>query len=344
MWLQSYEIKFYKIEEIKFYLVTFALEIKNMKKKNRYSKSVWHTVHDYFTITIAMLIGVLGLNLFLLPNQITMGGIMGIASIVYWGTGIPAQNTYFALNAILLIVALKILGWKFITKTIYAVIVFTVGSTVLQWAGGMNIHLLADQKFMACIVGGVFMGTSVGLGLSAGGSTGGSDVIAAMVHKYRDVSLGHVILFCDISIITSSYVVLRDWEKVLYGYVLLLIISFCVDYIVNSLRRSVQFFIISEKWEEIGKAINKIADRGCTTLNGNGFFSKKDIKVIFCIAKKNESSSIFDLIDEIDPNAFVAQSAVIGVYGRGFDRVKTKKKISLDEIQEEIKQPSIATH
>jgi len=119
--------------------------------------------------------------------------------------------------------------------------------------------------------------------------------------------------------------------------VLLFIVSFCVDYVVNSLRRSVQFFIISEKWEEIGEAINKIADRGCSTLNGNGFYSKQDIKVIFCIAKKSESSIIFDLVDEIDPDAFVAQSAVIGVYGQGFDRVRVRKKISLEEIKKEIK-------
>ncbi|MFC2760468.1 YitT family protein [Hallella multisaccharivorax] len=308
-----------------------------MKLERNHTKSVYRTIRDYAIITIAMLIGVVGLYLFLIPNHITMGGTVGIAEIVYWGTGIPTQYTYFIINATLLIAALKVLGWRFCVKTIYAVIVFTLGSTVIQWLGAMDVHLLADQKFMACIVGGVFMGTSVGLGLSAGGSTGGSDVVAAMVHKYRDISLGHIILFCDLTIITSSYVVLRDWEKVLYGYVLLFIISFCVDYIVNSLRQSVQFFIISEKWQEIGEAINKIADRGCSTLNGNGFYSKRDIKVIFCIAKKSESSFIFDLIDEIDPDAFVSQSAVIGVYGQGFDRVKVRKKISLEEIKKEIK-------
>lgn len=284
-----------------------------------------------------MIMGMIGLNLFLVPNEITMGGTMGIAEIVYWGTGIQTQYTYFAINAALLIAALKVLGWRFCVKTVYAVVVFTVASSVFQWLGFANVHLLADQKFMACIVGGVFMGTSVGLGLSAGGSTGGSDVVAAIIHKYRDVSLGHIILFCDLAIITSSYVVLHDWEKVLYGYVLLFIVSFCVDYVVNSLRRSVQFLIISKKWEEIGEAINKIADRGCSTLNGNGFYSKRDIKVIFCIAKKSESSMIFDLVDEIDPDAFVAQSSVIGVYGQGFDRVKVRKKISLEEIKKEIK-------
>lgn len=308
----------------------------NLFQSKKNEGKVLRLVRDYAIITVAMLMGVVGLNLFLLPNQITMGGIMGVASIVYWGTGIPAQDTYFVLNAVLLIAALRVLGWRFCAKTIYAVIVFTVGSTVLQGIMPPDLHLLADQKFMACMVGAVFMGTSVGLGLSAGGSTGGSDVIAAMVHKYRDVSLGHIILFCDLAIITSSYVVLRDWEKVLYGYVLLFIISFCVDHVVNSLRRSVQFFIISDKYQEIGEAINKIADRGCSTLNGNGFYTKKGIKVIFCIAKKSESGFIFDLIDEIDPNAFVAQSAVIGVYGQGFDRVKVRKKINLQEIKEKI--------
>ncbi|MBM6992568.1 MAG: YitT family protein [Prevotella sp.] len=307
-----------------------------METPRRNSKMIYRTIRDYAILTVAMAIGVIGLNMFLLPNEITMGGIVGIASVVYWGTNIPVQDTYFVLNAVLLIVALKVLGWKFCAKTIYAVVVFTIGTSLMQHLMDPHLHLLADQKFMACIVGGVFMGASVGLGLSTGGSTGGSDVIASIVHKYRDVSLGHIILFCDVAIITSSYVVLKDWEKVLYSYVLMFVISFVVDYIVNSLRQSVQFFIISDKYQEIGEAINKIADRGCSTLNGNGFYSQKDIKVIFCIAKKNESSFIFDLIDEIDPNAFVAQSAVIGVYGQGFDRVKVRKKMKLKDINKQL--------
>ena len=232
--------------------------------------------------------------------------------------------------------ALKVLGWHFCAKTIYGVVVFTVVSAILQGFIPPDLHLLAGQKFMACMVGAVFLGISIGLGLSAGGSTGGSDVVAAMVHKYRDVSLGHIILFCDLTIITSSYVVLQDWEKVLYGYVLLFVVSFVVDHLVNSLRQSVQFFIISDKYQEIGEAINEIAERGCSMLNGSGFFTKKDIKVIFCIAKKSESNFIFELINEIDPNAFVAQSAVVGVYGQGFDHVKKHRKLNLNELRKKV--------
>lgn len=312
-----------------------------LSRKNR--GKLLRQLRDYGIITIAMLLGVIGVNLFLLPNEITTGGLMGIASIVYWGTGIPMQNTFFVLNAVLLIVALKVLGWHFCAKTIYAVIVFTVGSTVLQSFMPPSLHLLADQKFMACMVGAVFLGSSIGLVLSTGGSTGGSDVVAAMVHKYRDVSLGHIILFCDLAIITSSYVVLNDWEKVLYGYVLLFVISFVVDHLVNSLRQSVQFFIISDKYQEIGEAINEIADRGCSILNGSGFFTKKDIKVIFCIAKKSESSFIFELINEIDPNAFVAQSPVVGVYSQGFDHVKKHRKLNLEELREKVANQSSTT-
>lgn len=297
---------------------------------------LYRTLRDYAVLTVAMLIGVVGLNLFLLPNEITMGGIVGIASVLYWGTGIPVQDTFFVLNALLLAVALKVMGWRFCAKTIYAVVVFTLGTSAMQHFLDPHLHLLDDQKFMACIVGGVFMGTSVGLGLSTGGSTGGSDLVASIVHKYRDVSLGRIMLLFDLAIITSSYLVLRDWEKVLYCYVLMFVISFCVDYVVNSLRQSVQFFIISDKYQEIGEAINKIAERGCSTLNGNGFYSRKDIKVIYCIAKRAESAFIFDLIDEIDPNAFVAQSAVIGVFGQGFDRVKVRKKMKLSEINEKL--------
>jgi uncharacterized membrane-anchored protein YitT (DUF2179 family) len=296
-------------------------------------KKLYRTLNEYLVLTISMLIGAVGLDFFLLPHQITMGGIVGISSIIYWGTGIQVSYSYFALNGILLIAALKILGWRFCVKTIFAVTVFTLASGALQPIAAES-HLLADQKFMACIVGGVFMGINIGLGLSTGGSTGGSDVVAAMVHKYKDISLGHAILFCDLGIITSSYVVLQDWEKVLYGYVVLFIISFCVDYIVNSLRQSVQFFIISDKYEEIGTAINKYLVRGCTTLDGNGFFSKKEIKVLYCIAKKTEASIIFDLIDEIDPDAFVAQSSVIGVFGRGFDHIKASHKIKKLEAEQ----------
>lgn len=292
-------------------------------------------IKEFCIIAVSMILGSLGWCAFLLPHQITIGGLGGISSVLFWGTGIPIPYTYAVVNGILMIAALKLLGWRFCVRTIFAVTVFSFSVGFFQKVFDGQVPF-AGQTFLACVVGGVIMGVTMGVALQYNASTGGSDVIAAIVNKYRDISLGRVILMCDLCVITSSYLVLESWEKVIYGYITLCVMSWSVDYVINGMRSSVQFFIISDKYQEIGEAINEIADRGCTMLNGNGFFTKKDKKVIFCIAKKSESNFIFELIDEIDPNAFVAQSAVVGVYGQGFDHVKKHRKIDLEELREKM--------
>ena len=296
------------------------------------SEAVFLTeLRDYVMIFIAMMSYCIGWNIFLLPNSITTGGVPGVSSVIFWGTGIPVQWTYFGINAVLLLIALRILGWKFCVKTIYAVVVLTLATTYVN--ANYHGHLLQDQPFMASIIGAVFCGSGVGLGLGSNGSTGGTDIIAAIVNKYRDISLGRVILICDVIIISSSYFVLKDWEKVIYGYVVLYVTAFCIDQMVNSMRRSVQFFIISEKYHEIGERINKEPHRGCTVIDAQGFYSGRDVKMLFVLAKRRQSEVIFRIINDIDPHAFVSQSAVIGVYGEGFDRfkVRTKKPKKLSE-------------
>lgn len=280
---------------------------------------------DYALIALAMVMGSVGLGVFLLPNHITMGGIGGISSILYWGFNLPVSATYLALNVLLLVVALKVLGWRFCLKTIYAVGMFSLSLSVVQHLMHGTV-LLKGQPFMATVVGAFFMGSSAGLGLSCNGSTGGSDTIAAMVNKYNDVSLGHVILVCDMVIVTSGYLVLRDWNQVIYGYVYLFISALFVDQVVNQRRRSVQFFIISDRHEELAQAINTYVDRGCTVIDGHGFYSGRDVKILFVLARQRESSKIFSLIDDIDSHAFVSQSAVVGVYGLGFDPFKSHRK------------------
>ena len=281
-------------------------------------------LRDYIIIAIAMMSYAIGWGVFLLPNNITTGGVAGVSSILYWATKIPVQVSYFVINGALLLVALKVLGLKFCLKTIFAVTVLTVSIGLVT--DHYNAHLLEDQPFMAAIIGSVFCGCGVGLGLANNGSTGGTDIIAAIVNKYRDVSLGRVIMICDVVIISSSYFVLRDWEKVIYGYVVLYVTAFCIDQVVESARRSVQFFIISDKYREIGERINREPHRGCTVIDAQGFYSGKDVKMLFVLAKRRQSDMIFRIINEVDPHAFVSQSAVIGVYGEGFVRCKVRTK------------------
>jgi uncharacterized membrane-anchored protein YitT (DUF2179 family) len=295
-----------------------------MQKPILTQTSVWAEVRDYITIAIGMLSYCIGWGIFLLPNNITTGGVAGVSSILFWATGIPVQLSYFVINAILLLIALRVLGLKFCLKTIYAVMVLTVGVAVVT--ENYHDHLLANQPFMAAIIGAVFCGCGVGMGLASNGSTGGTDIIAAIINKYRDISLGRVIMLCDVIIISSSYLVLKDFEKVLYGYVVLYVTAFCIDWVVNSKRSSVQFFIISHKYKEIGERINREPHRGCTVIDAQGFYSGNEVKMLFVLAKRRQSDLIFRIIDEVDPHAFVSQSAVIGVYGEGFDRFKVRRK------------------
>lgn len=284
---------------------------------------MWREMHDYLMIALGMLFYAIGWTVFLLPNDITTGGVPGIASIVFWATGINVQYTYFAINGGLLIASLVVLGWKFSVKTIFAVIVMTTILPIIQGATS-GLHLLHDQPFMACVIGASFCGSGIGIAFSANGSSGGTDIIAAIINKYRDITLGRVILLTDMIIISSSYFVLHDWEKVVYGFATLYISSFVLDQVVNSARQSVQFFIISKQYEEIGRRINKDLHRGVTVMDGTGLYTGLGIKMMFVLAKKRESTTIFRLIKDIDPDAFVSQSAVIGVYGEGFDHIKVK--------------------
>lgn len=287
------------------------------------NKKVADEVRDYIMITIAMVCYCIGWNIFLLPNNITTGGVPGISSVVYWGTGIPVQTTYFIINAALLLAALKILGLRFCLKTIYAVLLLTTLTTFARSNTG-SMHLLTDQPFMASIIGAIFCGSGVGIGLSFNGSTGGTDIVAAIVHKYRDISLGRVVMMCDIVIITSSYLVFHNWEQVIYGYVVLLVTAFCIDQVVNAMHRSVQFFIISDKYKEIASRIAVFPHRGATVIEAHGFYTGHEVKMLFIMAKRRESNVIFRIINEIDPKAFVTETNVIGVYGEGFDKFKVK--------------------
>lgn len=285
-------------------------------------QKIFREIRDYLMIALGLILYGIGWTGFLLPSDIPSTAVPGIASIIYWGTGFPVQYSYLIINFLLLLLALKILGLKFCLKTIFAVVTLTAILSVIQEV--VTGPLIHNQPFMSCVLGASFCGAGIGIAFSANGSTGGTDIVAAIVNKYRDISLGRVILMCDVVIISSSYLVLHDWEKVVYGYVVLFISSFVLDQVVNSARQSVQFFIISNKYEEIGKRINKDMHRGVTFIDGVGCYTNKQVKMMFVLAKKSESNTIFRLIKDIDPNAFVSQSAVIGVFGEGFDRIKVK--------------------
>lgn len=297
---------------------------------------IMREVKDYIYITLGLISYSLGWAAFLLPYQITTGGTTGISAIIYYSTGFPIQWSYFVINAILMTFAFRILGPRFSIKTTYAIFSLTFLLWLLQLLvnnyvvapdmtpEGQPLLLGPGQDFMACIIGAVMCGIGLGIVFNYNGSTGGTDIIAAIVNKYKDVTLGRMIMLCDIIIITSCYFIFHDWRRVIFGFVTLFIIGIVLDWIINSARQSVQFLIFSKKYDEIADSIIKDADRGVTVLDGTGWYSKKDVKVLVVLAKKRQSLDIFRLVKRIDPNAFISQSSVIGVYGEGFDKLKVK--------------------
>lgn len=297
------------------------------------------TIRDYVMITIGMLVYTTGYIGFQLPYQITTGGAAGIGAVLFYATGFPVQYTYFLENIFLLVLAIKLLGWNFCVKTIYSVFgltfLFSVGQEFMT-SGLFTEYLtefspfprfVKDQDFMAVVIGAMLEGCGLGIVFLNNGSTGGTDIIAAIVNKYRDVTIGQIMMVLDIIIITSSlFTPVGNIEKLLFGYITLMISSVTIDFILDRGRQSVQFLIISEHPEDIAQAISERTIRGLTYLKAEGWYTKNERKVILIMARRSESTQLFRIIHEIDPNAFVSQSKVIGVFGEGFDAIKKKIK------------------
>ena len=295
------------------------------------NSKIGRELKDYVAITLGIMCYALGWAAFLLPYQISTGGVTGISALIYYVTGIEIQVSYFVINAIFMVFALKILGLKFCIKTLYAIPALTFFLWLFQVllkdeAGNLPLLLGPGQEFMALVIGACMTGFGIGFVFIYNGSTGGTDILAWIINKYKDVSLGRLIMYGDIIIISSCYLVFHDWKRVLFGFCVLFIMSVVIDYVVNSNRQSVQFLIFSKKHEEIAETITKELRRGVTLLDGTGWYSKQSIKVVVILAKKNQANEIFRLVRDIDENAFISQSNVVGVYGEGFDKLKVKKK------------------
>ena len=306
-------------------------------------KIVLKEVEDYVFITLGLVLYAFGFTFFLMPYEIVTGGVAGIAAIVEYATNFPNQYTYLLVNLVLLVMALKILGFKFLINTIYAIAMLTfllwlMKQVVPRNEVGAMVKILGEgQDFMSLIIGCTMTGSALGIVFLNNGSTGGSDIIAASVNKFYNMSLGTVLLFIDLIVVGSCMFIpqfgtpLQRAYMVVFGLCTMVIENFVLDYLYNRQRSSVQFLIFTERWQEIANAIGMQLNHGVTILDAHGWYTGQERKVLCILAKKNESLTIFRLIKMIDPRAFVSQSAVIGVFGEGFDEMKVKVKVKSEE-------------
>lgn len=292
--------------------------------------AIRRTLEDYGVITIGLILYAIGWAVFLLPYKIVTGGTSGIGAILEYSFGIKLWISQAVINAVLLGIALKILGPKFGVKTLYGIgmLVFLLWlfPTLLEDENGVLPQFLGEgQDFMATVMGAGVLGTGIGLIFTRNGSTGGTDIISLIINKYRDISLGKLMMYCDIVIVLSCYFIYHDVKRVLFGFSVMFIMGFVIDYIINRSKQSVQFFIFSKKYEEVADAICRKANRGVTLLDGQGWYSKQPIKVILVVAREEQSLEVYRQIIDIDPEAFISQANVEGVYGLGFEKLKLKK-------------------
>ncbi|MGZ2371323.1 YitT family protein [Ancylomarina sp. YFZ004] len=276
---------------------------------------------SYLIIALGLAIYSFGWTAFLIPSEIIGGGVSGIGTLIFYGSGetIPVGLSYFIINCFLIIIALKILGPKFGAKTIYAII---LGAIFLSVQQNFFTEPLVDDKFMAAIIGGILGGAGVGITISQGGSSGGTDIIAMIINKYRNVSPGRVILYIDVFIIASSYIVFGDVPTIVYGYVCMGVASYAIDMAISGNKQSAQMFIITKDHETLADEIGLKINRGISVIDAMGWYSKENKKMLMVVVRKHEAPQVFKIVKQHDPDAFISMGSVMGVYGFGFEEIR----------------------
>lgn len=287
-------------------------------------KQLWMSSRDYIMITLAVLIYGFGFSAFILPEKVVIGGVTGLGTIVYFLTDNPYSIgiTQYAINLVLLAIAWKIVGHSFVYRTLYGATAISIVVTFMPPL--FDGPLVPDQPFMCVCIGSVLSGLALGIVFIHNGSTGGTDIVGAIVAKKTNVSVGRTMLYVDFAIISSSYLFFHNITTVVYGFIVLFILTYMVDMMINTNRQAVQFIIISKRWEKIATAVNKYGRRGVTVLDGMGWYTKQHLKILLIVSRKSESVTIFRIVKDVDPDAFITQGNVNGVYGQGFDRIKLK--------------------
>lgn len=293
------------------------------------TKDILNVIKPYLIITFGMLIYAFAATGFLVPHKIVGGGATGISTVLFYLFGIPVGVGYFLVNVILLIIAMKVLGPKFGIKTIFAIIVGSLFLGVMQPLMPVD-GILPDEKFMSTIIAAMLTGVGIGLSITVGGSTGGTDIIAMLVTKYHNVSPGKILMLCDFCVIAMTFLIYDNIDRdafggLIYGYCMMGIVSFTVDYVLTGKTQSAQLFIFSEKYDEIACELTKQVARGVTLIDAKGWYSGQEKKIVLIVARKHEASDVLRIAKQIDPNVFMTMAPVMGVFGKGFEEVKGVK-------------------
>lgn len=299
-------------------------------------------IKEYLLITLGLTLYALGWALFLTPNSMLGGGVTGFSALLQYATGglIPLSVTYFVMNILLLIIGTKILGTGFGAKTIYAIIMTSIMLELTQRyiPAEFTTYFSTQGEIVCAVLGGIMAGVGIGISMSQGGSTGGTDIIALVWCKFKPASPGKIILIIDVAIILSSLLLpikdaggalLEPAPKValvIFGLMQVAVCGYAIDMYISGSKQSVQVFIFTKKVQEMADAIAFDMKRGVTVIPAKGWYSKEEKEVIMVVTRKSDLNLLLRYVKTIDSEAFLSISSVMGVYGQGFDTIKLKTR------------------
>ena len=294
------------------------------------SKRLARLVKDYLVLTLACFIFGICWECFMIPNGMSAGGMMGLCTIIQFATGgvIPAQYTYFVINAALIIIAVLAMGIGFGFKTLYCIAMSSAAMALLSKM--IFLHCVPGEFFyvqervLIPIIAGLFEAVGIGLTIRFGGSTGGTDIIAVMVNKYWPVSLSTVFLISDVAVCSLLlFLPEKNFSDMCYGLEELVTFSLLIDMVVGGKKSSYQLLVFSDHYATIADHIINVMERGATVLRAQGWYTKNDKNVLLLLLSRNELPEITKVIKAIDPKAFMSVSSTNNVYGEGFEEIKT---------------------
>lgn len=302
-----------------------------------FENKIFKLLKTYLILTVGVFMYAFSWIAFIIPKGISGGGVTGISSLIYYATDefIPISVTYLVINVVLLIGGTMILGKGFGFKTVYCILCGSLMFEIMPLIPGITELSDIPDKFINAIIGGALSAFGIAVVFMQGGSTGGTDIIAIVLSKYRDSSPGKIFMYCDL-IIIGSIILLpgKGLQDIVYGYIVMVSFTYLLDQLLTGAKQSVQVIIFSSKYKEIGDMLVKEMDRGVTALDSVGWYSQQEGKVLIVLARKQQLPQITASIKELDSKAFISVSSVMGVYGEGFDKVKSKlKKGGLKKIQ-----------
>lgn len=293
------------------------------------TKTVLRSIKEYVIMTFAMFLYAFGWIACIIPAGGMGGGAAGLSLILNHIFPVISMGTFvFIINLILLVAGGFIVGWNFGLKTIYCIVMLSVAMDVIGEVLPPDFLLnyvqnIDSHNILLVIMGAVISGTGVALGFSQGGSTGGTDIAAMIINKYKTISYGRIVIASDIFIIGSSIFVADDITAgittIVYGYMMIAVYGYTVDMIQSGNQQSSQIFIISPQYEAIANAINEEAHRGVTLMDGKGWYTRQNCKIAMVVCRKRDASMILKIARRIDENAFITMGSVMGVYGKGFE-------------------------